>query len=169
MSNGTINKFRLLRKMRGIGINCDIAGGYPRDIANNADPRDIDIVAIGSKAQAMMLRVWLEKNSLLSAPVTYDSSLDNEEYEDDRIWCVMKVCSDTPIDIIFWNETDYADTDDIVTNGFDFNINQYILDGDSPLFLGSDEGCLTQVREEVNDSRTSKMTECARKLGWKVV
>ena len=160
---------QILNEMNTLGMDAIIAGGYPRDIAHNQKPKDIDIITLGNDKQMYDLYKYLSNNNLLLQLPTISLVTENssEDYQDEDIWCVMKIKTDgIPIDIIFWDNHKYSDLEHVITSGFDYNINQYIMKGDAPEFIGVDEGWLTQIKDDIQPKRAYKMKTIAYRLGY---
>lgn len=160
----------LMQKMRELLFDFAILGGYPRDIANNRTPKDMDICVYNyhptDRAEIMfasMLRKWLEEKDMIRE--AYDEHHPSAT-GDNRVYHVVSLhCG---VDIIFWN----AQTKWEVINNFDFNINQYELavsdDNYTPVYHGNNHGVLGYIRphDDLSQERVDHVVDIADSLGW---
>ncbi len=161
----------LMQKMRELLFDFATLGGYPRDIANNLTPKDMDICIFNyhptDLAEARLYNVlvaWLMKHDMVR--IVYDETHHPSAEDDSRVLSVISLhCG---VDLIFWD----AKTKWEVLDNFDFNINQYELAmyGDKfiPVFHGNNHGILQFVRphEDLTQDRVDNITGKADSLGW---
>lgn len=148
------------------GIDYLIAGGYARDMAHGVEPKDLDIMVTGDSFDFHKLCKQLPYTEKFA---TGDSGFEgSDDYADPFVVGVLKIGSN--VDIVMWSDTMFGSPECVVRQGFDFNINQYVLDdiSEPPRFVGNDQGDLARLLEELTPERVSKVTKIARKLGWQV-
>ena len=163
------NEFLLRYISRHVpGAQWLIAGGYARDIALGAVPKDMDIIICGSDP------AWLDD---LPAPwfideVNEPSEMADEDVNDfdDRLSYVVQLEAEGGLsaDLLF----PLAPTPLEYVKLFDFNINQFVMTGHydaGPVFVGKDYGRLVQLRNaKVSPERREYMEAKARAFGWEV-
>lgn len=175
------NEFNAIMALASeFGLTAVIAGGYPRDLAFNRQPKDLDICVYNTTKKA-----WDE---FVRQMYVYDLVQELYEHisapsrtEDDRVYEVIQAKGN--IDIILWEDR-FESMEDVLNN-FDFNINQWILsfpcdyDGSPytqdpmPLYVGtpSDYGELIDIRNDgysVSNCRRAKMENLAKELNWSI-
>lgn len=145
-----------------VGIDYIIAGGYARDVAHGVEPKDLDIMVTGCSPDFYRLCKQLPYTEKFA---TGDS---DDGYDDPCIVGVLKIGSN--VDIVMWSGTIFESLECVVRQGFDFNINQYVLDdiSEPPRFVGNSKGYLVRLLEELRHDRILKVTEIAKNLGWQV-
>lgn len=151
--------------IEGLDIMYLIAGGYPRDLAHGVEPKDLDIMVVGDEESFNRL---CQKVPFTEKFLSSNSGIDQcDEYDDPFVTGVIKVGPN--VDIVMWNVDLFCNPLEVVQFGFDFNINQYIMNKvtDKPTFIGKDLGILKPIRfEELKQSRVSKVVKICEKLGW---
>jgi len=151
-------------------VKWEVAGGYPRDIAQGREPRDLDIACFGFADDDKAAEVQSGLGNFLMGIGAYKDETLGHAYRDSRITGVLMTAVE--IDIIFWN-AEHQTIQDVV-GAFDYNLNQYVmfkgLHGDPSIqFLGSNHGTLEQVRgSDVSDERAAKMEAVAKDARWVV-
>ena len=165
---------RLLRKLRDIGFEFSILGGYPRDVFYNKQPRDLDVCIynIGTGTDSF-IQIMNELTFFLADEGLFQSehySDQNPQYDDERIYCVIKTKLD--VDLIFWGDA-YC-TQDSVLYEFDYNLNQFELRlnldngmNAMPVPHCENYGILTQLRGyDVPATRKERMEALAESYSW---
>lgn len=159
--------FEVLKKLN---LNFVIAGGYPRDLANFQEPRDMDIFVYNLPFQGRNEVINEIQTFLKSTGWDAIAMLGYDGLRND-IYAVLKTTVD--IDIIFCEVEMQSELS--VTDSFDYNINQYILDltTGKPVFVGHCPETLLEVRLESYRSdrwfdRKNKMINKAKECGWDI-
>ena len=165
----------IIMELRTLGHNeVAIAGGYARDTHFNRAPRDIDIV-VGhgiyqpwSIAELHLIRTMLDKYGVVEEHISYNDT-GNPADSNDAITCCFKL-PEYCIDIILYSK-DYHNIHRII-EGFDANINQFILDvHGNALFLGQTrcQGSLQLIEYpsfRPSAARYNKVIKIAKEVGW---
>ncbi len=150
--------------LRVSGHECVIAGGAARDIAHSVPFRDVDII------------VRTEKTGLyeLLDSIGFKCYEDNEYQNEEacgRIRSVWKYQQLKGIDVIVYNQDNFATVDECIEFGFDCNMSQYKLEHqlyDSWLVraLHIGDEAVKILRDDVSIKRLERLIEIANNLGW---
>ena len=148
----------LLELLNKNNVDHLIAGGYARDIHFGIVPKDIDIFV----------------SSIQHAKSILDSI--GAEYEEYESYCkvpenyIQGVIKLGDVDIVGISAS-AASPLQHVQQCFDYNINQFVILNDVPVFVGKDYGTLTCVRggNPFKCGRTTYVEEKATTLGWKLL
>jgi hypothetical protein len=149
---------RLITKILELyNIDAIVAGGYPRDLAFGEIPKDMDIFVVDFNSvldlcDSLNIRYTLFEN--------YEST-----GETNRFGRVLKIGD---VDIIEC-ATHIEHPINQVLDLFDYNINQWCLINDKPVFVGQNFGTLERASKEcVTEKRIQYITKKAIKRGWNV-
>ncbi|NQZ74622.1 MAG: hypothetical protein HRT61_00670 [Ekhidna sp.] len=148
-------------------IHMTVAGGYPRDLHFGRTPKDLDIIVCGNTEYIDWLGFRLDLDECGLLVNAFDESEAPSASGDPRVREVMKIQGN--IDIVLWNAP-FMDITNVLGN-FDFNINQFIMLGDtSPMYLPSnsaDFGTLTVLDGAIIPAeRYEKNIKLANELNW---
>ena len=127
----------------------EIAGGYARDTFFGIEPKDVDVF-IPDKYRAQVLIDVINSGATFK---DHNKWYQNDTKNSDHITSVINVGK---IDYIFVPPTVAIED---VTDHFDFNINQFMLDEDDEPFYNGDGtlDTLVQLHPDVPDHRTIKI------------
>jgi hypothetical protein len=147
------------QKIKELGLTYAVAGGYARDLYYGLKPRDKDIIVAmpihENMGQIVKLELFLQDH--------YDmDAIADDHYNCDRIAQVWK-CKDN-VDVVLY----HAPTIEKCVAQFDYNINQFIMSIDVPIFIGKDKGTLVCIREDKDDKRKAYIQAKAKQIGWRV-
>lgn len=135
----------ILDALRAAGYSCGIVGGYARDTFFGLTPKDMDIcVAVGKQDDADDIAVINSRIENILFRACYEHKLFVErkcfgmynDHASDRACGVIKYPNDG-IDVILYRD---CDTMPAIIASFDFNLNQFGMDGehdDTPIYAGS--------------------------------
>ena len=144
--------------------DCIIAGGAARDSAHGVGFRDVDIVV---RTENDDLYELLE---LLGFKCYEDNEYQTGE-DCGRIRSVWKHAHIEGIDVIVYNQDNFATVDECIKFGFDCNMSQYKLvhllhDSWAVYPLHSGEKVVKLLRDDVSTKRMERLIEIANNLGW---
>lgn len=155
-----------------------IVGGYARDLAHGAEPKDIDVVVVNCIATGLLVNN-VGAGWKLEHVYSDDADYTGEGVDyDRRLKAVLKfkhIYDDVlPVDVLV--PLPEFDTVYGFVQKFDYNLNQYVIPGSQvvlgspgPLFIGKNEGELQQLRDsQVTEERAQRMRAKAEAFGWLV-
>lgn len=148
--------------------NCDIVGGYARDLYYGLTPKDIDVCitpVLMSNCKSVFAEC--EKLSEILSVLGVKSQVMQSYYRvsagqfNEMLYGVMKItCDDMEIDLLFSKLPTVAD----YVSAFDYNINQYVLGSNgAAMYLGDTHndpekcGKLINLRTDTVPVRKAKM------------
>lgn len=149
-----------------------IAGGYARDMHFGREPKDMDIGVFNLDVTDIVNIVsLLEAYDLIVESYIDEDELMQAHYEGNHIAGIVTCVGD--IDLIFCNKE--VTTAGEWINTFDYNINQFLLVEDEPIFIGENYGTLHFYNSNTNRAnkcieRRDKMVKLAddAMCGWVV-
>lgn len=149
-------------RIKALGMDCAILGGYARDLYYRKEPKDMDICIFGPNATPEKFK---ELKAMLGDLVLHGSG--EEDPSCSGVESVINVLQlSGKVDIIMWDGKMFHDVKDVL-DGFDYNMNQFMMVDMKPIFVGKNKGVLTQLRSErLTDVRIEKMINKAKFLGW---
>ena len=175
---GTLRLYQHILEMLAVTLSPGlffIGGGAIRDyiLGRTALTKDIDLVLLSpTPSELEACYKALRTLGYINEPSCFDDNPSSGNGSGDNAFCERWA------GCFKWTHPTFPDldllvahTDDIdeLLDGFDFNINQYVLQvGDAhPRYLGVDEGRLTQLRPDgIPDERIQKMAALAIAHGW---
>lgn len=159
----------LLGQLRKCTFKFVIAGGYPRDLAHGRTPNDMDICVFGLDDD----NIALTEVVLGYARDRFDFVLEHEIKHDFRIYRAFRFrIKDTELhfDLIIY-KAEYQKEAHLMGT-MDYNLNAYTMDlaEDKPVFVGENEGVLTEQRDGgcADPRRKVYLADKAISLGWVV-
>lgn len=163
----------LLAGLRRAGFAAGVMGGYARDTFFGRVPKDIDICVAVGPIRDEDAEVIISKLSNVLFEIAYENKFYGlnrqvmgmyNDHASDRA-CGVVQYPDHGIDIIFYRD---CNTVPDIINSFDFNINQFGMDGpndDIPVYAGkTDLRTLTPVRKDASAKRCLKVMGKHRSL-----